>query len=65
MDVSIQLPYSWGRSQWCPMNRRRGGNQSWSRHFGKQKSSFPLVGIEPLFLSYTANSPISKPNDVS
>jgi len=30
----------------CPLNRRLGGFQSWSRHFREEKNLMPLLGFK-------------------
>ena len=38
LHVPATLPP--GKVHWCPMNRRLGGLQSWSGHFGAKENSF-------------------------
>lgn len=41
--------YIWGKSSLCALNRRLGGLQGWSWHFGEDKHILYLVGIQQFY----------------
>jgi hypothetical protein len=47
VSLTLLLLYSWGKNPQYPLNRKLGGPQTWSGHFGEEKSLLPLLGIEP------------------
>jgi hypothetical protein len=48
--------FTHGKEPWYPLNRRLGGPQNWSGHFGKKKNLLPLPGFEPQIIQPTAQS---------
>jgi hypothetical protein len=51
----------WGNIPWYPFYRRVGGPQSWSEHYGEEKSFLLLPGIESQLFSHTTCSVLTVP----